>query len=108
MTDTIPAAAGDTGRVLVSREQALSHADLHRLLPRLVAPAECGFGPGAMSARYPDGRLLEITLEPEIEHRLGALRLKSTRFTFAFEGWRALEIEDFLKHCERSLQQGGG
>lgn len=108
MTEAPPASAGDAGKVLVSRVQALSHADLHRLLPRLVAPAECRFEQGAMSARFPDGRLLEIALEPEVEHRLGGLRLRSTRFTFAFEGWRTSQIEAFLQHCERSLQQGGG
>jgi hypothetical protein len=96
------------GPVRVSREQALSHADLHRLLPRLVAPAEVSAGHTSMLVRFPDGRRLEVVLEAEIEHRIGGLRLRSTRFTFEFYGWREWEIHDFLAHCERSLQQGGG
>lgn len=98
----------NAGPVRFSREQALSHTDLHRLLPRLVAPAEVSAGQGAILARYSDGRRLAVVLDPEIEHRIGGLRLRSTRFTFEFEGWRGREIHDFLAHCERSLQQGGG
>jgi len=108
MTEAGPAAAGDPARVRVIREQALSHADLHRLLPRILAPAECRAGPQSIVARFPDGRALEMALEPEVERRIGGLRLRSTRFSFVFEGWHEREIEDFLRHCERSLQQGGG
>lgn len=108
MADASPVTDSHAGRVRVSRIQALSHADLHRLLPRLVAPAECHREQGSILARFPDGRRLTAALEPEVEQRLGGLRLRSTRFTLEFEGWRAQEIHDFLSHCERSLQQGGG
>jgi hypothetical protein len=103
-----PVADGNAGRVRMSRVQALSHADLHRLLPRLVAPAQCHATRESVLACFSDGRRLEVTLEPEVEQRIGGLRLRSTRFTFEFEGWQEREIHDFLVHCERSLQQGGG
>ncbi len=108
MADACPSADGNSGRVRVSRIQALSHADLHRLMPRLLAPAECRADRDTIFACFPDGRRLGVALEPEVEQRLGGLRLRSTRFTFEFEGWREREIHDFLRHCERRLQQGGG
>jgi len=108
MSGSHPVPDPDVGPVRVSREQALSHADLHRLLPRIVTPAEVSAGLGSVLARFPDGRRLEVVLEPEIEHRIGGLRVRSTRFTFEFYGWREWEIHGFLTHCERALQQGGG
>jgi len=96
------------GCVRVSRVQALSHADLFRLLPRLVAPAEVRAGTEGMLARFADGRRLGIRLEPETGYHLGSLRLRSTRFTLEFEGWLESQIRAFLAHCDRSLQQGGG
>lgn len=77
-------------------------------MPRLLVPAECRADRDTIRACFPDGRRLRVALEPEVEQRIGGLRLRSTRFTFEFEGWRAQEINDFLSHCERSLQQGGG
>jgi hypothetical protein len=87
---------------------SLSHADLRRLVPRLVAPAEAALEPACITVSYPDGRGLRVELDAETERRLGSFRLKSTAFTFVFDGWTAEQISAFLAHCTRGLQQGGG
>lgn len=87
---------------------SLSHADLRRLIPRLVAPAATIFEPACITASYPDGRRLRVELAAETERRLGSFRLRSTAFTFVFDDWSASQISAFLAHCTRGLQQGGG
>lgn len=101
-----PAAPG--GALRVSRTHALSHADLRRLLPRLVLPVALRDEGARLVADYPDGRRVSVELGAETERSLGSLRLRDTAFTFVFEGWNEAEVSAFMVRCTQRLQQGGG
>ena len=99
----------DAARAIrVERTQSLSHADLRRLLPRVLAGATLCWAGTSCAARFPDGRLLELALAPEIERRLGSLRIVSTPLQFCFHAWAQDTVAAFMVQFERALQQGGG
>lgn len=98
------------GASVVERVQALSHADIHRLAPRLALPGwpepvwmgtRCLFELG-------ETRRLAIQLGAEELRRLGSLSIVSTPMQFIFEGWTRVEREVFLRHMQAAFQQGGG
>lgn len=92
----------------VTRCHALSHADLRRVLPRLLTPAAIVAEASGLEAIYDESRRVRVSFGAETESRLGALRVLSTCFTIEFEGWDDSQIEQFLDRCEKGLQQGGG
>ena len=94
--------------VRVERTQSLSHADLRRLLPRVLVGASLNWAGACCTARVPEGRLLSLTLAPETERRLGSLRIVSTPLHFCFHDWPQDAVEAFMAQYERALQQGGG
>ena len=108
MVDLPDASAATPGSTRITWTYALSHADLQRLVPRLVAPWPCTRASNEIRIDCPDERALRIELGPETERRVGSLRLRDTRFTFVFEGWSDAAVRAFLVHCTRGLQQGGG
>ena len=91
------------------RVQSLSHADLRRLLPRLLAgEATTRWSGAGYHAAFPDGRVLDIALGSESVRQLGSLRIISTALTLSFQHWSPEALAAFMTHYERSLQQGGG
>ena len=94
--------------VRVERTQSLSHADLRRLLPRVLVGASLNWTGSCCTARFPEGRLLSLMLAPETERRLGSLRIVSTPLRFCFHDWPQHAVEAFMMQYERALQQGGG
>jgi len=86
----------------------LSHADLERILPRLLAgtpPRHCGnrfeFVLGA-------AKQVTVVLGAELERRIAGLRLPYTAVSFEFEGLAATESVEFLSRFGRAFQKGGG
>lgn len=92
----------------VERTQSLSHADLRRLLPRLLGDAAVAWSAGGFTASWEDGRSLQLVLSSETERRIGSLRIISTPLQLIFLHWTPSQRETFLLKCERALQQGGG
>lgn len=101
-----PCEAGGARRV--TREHALSHGDLRRVLPRILAPASVRDTPTGLEATFPDGRVLVVSFEAETQSRIGALRIVSSRFTLEFPAWDETAVRQLLLRCEMGLQQGGG
>ena len=91
----------------LERTQSLSHADLRRLLPRVLGDTVVGLVDG-FTASWTDGRRLNLVLAAETERRLGSLRIISTTLHFHFLDWTAAQREAFMLRYERALQQGGG
>lgn len=94
--------------VRIQRVQSLSHADLRRLLPRVLVGVELDWGHLCCTASFGDGRELEIMMGAETERRLGSLRIVSTPLEFRFHAWLPDGVAAFMAHVERALQQGGG
>lgn len=92
----------------VERVQSLSHADLRRLLPRVLIDGQLEWNQQRCTARFGDGRQLEIVLAAETERRLGSLRIVSTPLEFRFLAWSQDAVATFMNRVERALQQGGG
>ncbi|MBI2801961.1 MAG: hypothetical protein HYX63_17065 [Gammaproteobacteria bacterium] len=98
-----------TAPFVIEREYGLSHADVVRVLPRIIQ-ASMTRKADTFTLRFPDGCELSLRLGPERERRLGLLRIPVTDLTFTFTGagWATGTPREFMFQFERAFQKGGG
>ncbi len=93
--------------ITYQREMGMTHADLFRLLPRLL-PDRDWLQAGAC-IHVPDGdRQLYIRYQPEAERCIASLRLPVTHISFVFEGYSSGQAEAFMQHFDKTYRRGGG
>lgn len=92
---------------VIQRQFGLSHADLHRILPRF-ADADLSFAGSDFVLAFADTRHLVISLGPELERRLGLIRIPFVDLKFTFKGWEPSDIDRFMARFDRMFQKGGG
>ncbi len=93
------------------KEMGFSHAELSRLLPRVLArlggvPRVLDSPPRFLMAE--GGRSVEIRLESEDRRALGRLSVPVTQVRFCFAGYGADGADRLLEAIMRGLQRGGG
>ena len=94
-------------RITHHREMGITHVELLRLLPRLLAGRDWRQGAGCVQVC--DGvRQLVISYRPEQERRIAALRLPVTQIVFEFGGYSDAEAGAFMARFDRTYQRGGG
>jgi hypothetical protein len=93
--------------VELARQYGLSHADLHRILPRFPG-ADLTISGNECVLVFDEGRRLTLVLGPQQERRLGLIRIPYTDLRFRFTGWEHAEIERFWVRFDRMFQKGGG
>ena len=91
--------------VVFRKEMAITHRDFLRLLRRALGGRELASRDGAVT--LDEGRrVLEITLSPESQRRIGMLALPVTEVRFRYTGYA--DPARHLARLERSFQRGGG
>lgn len=101
----MPAASAPS--IAFSRRMGLSHAEFFRILPPVVE---------ALPHRIEDkvvhiqngARHLTLTLGPELQRRLGAMRLPGFELRFEFRGYQRSEVEAFMERFDTVFHRGGG
>jgi len=89
------------------REMGLTHAELFRLLPRLLPDRQWLEDDGLI--HVPDGeRHIYIRYQPEAERRIASLRLPVTHISFVFDGYSEVEAGYFMAHFDKTYRRGGG
>jgi hypothetical protein len=91
----------------VSKEMALTAAELERALPALAQGRPWQRGDGGVIIDDGLGRI-RIGLTPLPERRLGHLRLPRARVEIAFDGIDPARREAFLRRFGQVTQRGGG
>lgn len=90
------------------REYGVSHADLERLLPRLLHDVEPIRTADGFLFPLAGGRAITLVPGPERERRLAGLRLPCTEIRFEFVGLSQSECESFRARFGRVFHKGGG
>jgi len=106
--DSLTSPADPSVRETETREYGLSHADLERILPRLLAgtpPRHCG---NRFEFAVGPAKHVTVILGAELERRIAGLRLPYTVVGFEFEGLAGAERVAFLARFGRAFQKGGG
>jgi len=85
----------------------ISHAELFRLLPRLLSGREWRHDGGSIRVDH-GPRRLSIRYGPQRERRIAALRLPVTEISFVFDGYGEAEAGNFMAHFDRTYRRGGG
>jgi len=94
-------------RITHHREMGITHAELFRLLPRLLNGHEWRYDEGGI--RVDDSpRRLYIGYEAETERRIAALRLPVTHIHFEFDGYSEAQASAFMAHFDQTFRRGGG
>lgn len=90
-------------------EYGLSHADLARILPRLWPDASLrGDAANGWHFDLADGRGFSVLPGPELERRIGPIRMPYLHLRVAFRGFSAAEVDAFWTRFHRAFQKGGG
>lgn len=92
----------------VIKDMGITHAEFHRILPSLFTDAVPVVQGSTVSASWPAGRRLVITLGPEQQRRIALLALPRTLVTLDFQGFTPDQRSAFLRHFDRRFQRGGG
>ncbi|MSR13481.1 MAG: hypothetical protein EXR86_02755 [Gammaproteobacteria bacterium] len=90
-----------------TREYGLSHADLHRILPRFEG-ASIVDSLNSYALTFCGGRDIVLVLGPEQERRLGRMRIPYVQLQFAFHGWEQSGVDAFMGRFDRMFHKGGG
>jgi len=90
-----------------AREMGITHAELFRLLPRLLQ-GQVWDGETGLIHVANGSRQLYIRYQPEGERRIASLRLPVTQMTFDFDGYGNDEAAAFMQHFDKTYQRGGG
>jgi len=88
-------------------EMTITRADFRRLLPAAVGHVAFAEEDGAYTYSE-DARSWRIGVAPLPLLRLGLIRLERHQIDFAFSGYSAPEIEDFMARFELYFRRGGG
>ncbi len=99
----------DDGRATISftRELGLTHAEFHRSLPPAIAHRP--FRRDGDRVIVEEGaKTVTISLGPQQQRRIAALRLPYVVVDFEFVGFTRSVFEGFMKRFERYYQRGGG
>lgn len=91
----------------VVREMGITHAELFRLLPAATGLQEFDVSDKIISIRNGE-KVINIRISPEIERRLGSLRLPVTVLEFSFSGYAGQEISKFFRRFDRCFRRCGG
>ncbi len=86
----------------------MSHADFHRIFPRVAGDTPRHLSGNVVSLTEFEGGTLRIELEPEGVRRIANLTLPRTILKFRFDGYAQSEIDAFMRRFERSFRRGGG
>jgi hypothetical protein len=93
--------------VVFARQMGISHAEFFRILPPVVDALPHHIG--VDSVRIENGtRRLTLSLGPEVERRLGAMRLPGFELRVEFRGYRQSEVEAFMARFDTVFHRGGG
>lgn len=88
-------------------EMTITRPDFRRLLPAAVN--HVAFVENDNAFTHSEGaRSWRIGLQPLPLLRLGRVRLERQQVDFAFAGYSAQEIEDFMARFEMYFRRGGG
>ena len=91
----------------ISKELALTRADLLRLLPVLSRKKSCNISGNGIEITDQEFSIV-ITIIEKPELKIGALALPRLRLDFHFTGDSRQPLDDFLRQFERVYQRGGG
>lgn len=92
----------------VVKDMAISHAEFSRLIKKLGVPIrQLTNGATYMELQWGGGRV-EVQLGPEMEQRLGSLRLIRTRVELMLIELPQAEGVAFLERFDRCFQRAGG
>lgn len=93
---------------VLRRDMSMSHADFHRIFPRVAGNAPWRRSGNVVSLSEIEGGTLRITLEPEGVRRIANLQLPRTILELRFEGYAPGDVDAFLERFDRSFRRGGG
>lgn len=94
--------------VILRRDMSMSHADFHRIFPKVVGDAIWRTEGDVVTLNEGEGRVLRIKLGVEGERRIANLALPRTLVEFCFDGYSDAHVEAFLQRFDRSFRRGGG
>ena len=103
--DGVPAES--PANIVLARQMGLSHAEFFRILPPVVEALPHDIEDEVV--RIENGmRQLTMTLGPEVERRLGAMRLPGFELRFEFRGYQQSEVVAFMARFDTVFHRGGG
>jgi hypothetical protein len=85
----------------------ITHEEFFRLLPAAVTGLEFQVDGDTVHVSDGGGRLL-IRLGSQGERVIGALRIPTTRVSFAFHGYTDQALQTFMAYFDSRFQRGGG
>jgi hypothetical protein len=93
--------------IAFARQMGLTHAEFFRILPPVIEDVPYRIVGDVV--RIEDGaRRATLTLGPQIERRLGAMRLPGFELRFEFRGYERSEVEAFMARFDAVFHRGGG
>jgi len=96
-----------TGKVVVEKEMALTHADFFRCLPNALDGETCTVD-GTMVRIETGAGVWTIELGPEGKRQIALLAVPATPVKLIFDGFSDAARRDALERFDRAFQRGGG